>query len=195
MKDVSNGNFGLLIAFLLPGFVVLWGVSYFSATVRFWLSGTGATPTVGGFLYVTLASVAAGVTVSTVRWLVIDTLHHHTGIPRPRWDFAKLPQAVPAFESMVEAHYRFYQFHANSLIALFFVYVARRIHQGIFTAPVGLFDVGFALLSIILFVGSRDTFTKYQARVSQFLGTTQDSPCPHRSLQKFGNQSSLGDPN
>ena len=80
MKDVSPGNFGVLIAFVLPGFVVLWGVSYFSATVRLWLSGAGTTPTIGGFMFGTLASVAAGVTVSTVRWLVIDKIHHWTGI-------------------------------------------------------------------------------------------------------------------
>ena len=64
MKEVSPGNFGLLIAFLLPGFIVLWGLSYFSATVRLWLAGSGQSPTVGGFMFVTLASVAAGVTVS-----------------------------------------------------------------------------------------------------------------------------------
>jgi len=43
MKDVPPGNFGVLIAFVLPGFIVLWGVSYFSATVRLWLSGAGTT--------------------------------------------------------------------------------------------------------------------------------------------------------
>ncbi|OGJ64555.1 hypothetical protein A3C37_02130 [Candidatus Peribacteria bacterium RIFCSPHIGHO2_02_FULL_53_20] len=46
MKEVSSSNFGLLIAFLLPGFAVLWGASYFSETVALWLSGSGTTPTV-----------------------------------------------------------------------------------------------------------------------------------------------------
>ncbi|QDT27863.1 hypothetical protein Enr10x_31980 [Gimesia panareensis] len=126
MKDVSPGSFGMLIAFVLPGFIVLWGVSYFSATVRLWLSGAGTTPTIGGFMFGTLASVAAGVTVSTARWLVIDTIHHHTGIPRPNWDFSRFQDNVGAYNVLNDIHYKFYQFHANGLIALLFVYVARR---------------------------------------------------------------------
>lgn len=171
MKEVSSSNFGLLIAFLLPGFMVLWGASYFSETVKHWLSGSNASaPTVGGFMYVTLASVAAGVTASTVRWAVIDTIHHWTGLPRPRWDFFRLRDNVGAYNLLNDNHYRFYQFHGNALIALLFVYVARRVDEGVFTARVGWFDLGFAILSVILFVGSRDTLRKYYVRVSQLLG-------------------------
>jgi hypothetical protein len=171
MKDVSTGNFGLLIAFLLPGFVVLWGVSYFSPTVRLWLSGAGQTPNVGGFMFVTLASVAAGVTVSTVRWLVIDTIHHWTGLPQPAWDFSRFQDRVGAYNVLNDIHYKFYQSHANGLVALAFVYLARRTHQGFFTTPLDLFDLGFVALSVILFVGSRDMLRKYYTRVSQLLGT------------------------
>jgi hypothetical protein len=171
MKEVSSSNFGLLIAFLLPGFMVLWGVSYFSETVRFWLSGADTTPTVGGFMFVTLASVAAGVTVSTVRWAVLDTIHSWTGLPQPTWDFSRLQDNVGAYNVLNDIHYKFYQFHGNALIALILVYAARRIHEGIFTTPFGLFDLGFVILSVILFVGSRDTLRKYFARVSQLLGT------------------------
>src|SRR5258708_7235024 len=80
LKEPSVTNFGLLIAFLLPGFVALWGISYVSEPVRSWFGSTpDYAPSVGGFLYVTLASIVAGLTVSTVRWIVIDTVHHVTG--------------------------------------------------------------------------------------------------------------------
>ncbi|MFN0196057.1 MAG: hypothetical protein ACKVT0_04885 [Planctomycetaceae bacterium] len=170
MKEVSSSNFGLLIAYLVPGFMVLWGMSYFSETIRSWLSASGTmTPTVGGFMYVTLASVAAGVTVSTVRWAVIDTIHHWTGLPQPVWDFSRLQDNVEAYNVINEIHYKYYQFHGNALLALFFVYVARRLHLGFFTAPLGWFDTGFVLLSVILFVGSRDTLHKYHSRVNDLL--------------------------
>jgi hypothetical protein len=178
MKDVSPGNFGVLIGFVLPGFVVLWGVSYFSATIRLWLSGAGTTPTIGGFMFGSLASVAAGVTVSTVRWLVIDRVHHWTGIRQPPWNFSRLGQNVDAYNVLNDIHFKFYLFHANGLIALLFVYVARRTHQGLFTAPVGWVDLGFALLSVVLFVGSRDMLRKYYTRVSQLLGTVQSATVP-----------------
>lgn len=65
MNDVTAKNFGLAIAYLIPGFVALGGVAAVSDVVRVWLGGSaGSGPTVGGFLYVTLGSVATGMTVS-----------------------------------------------------------------------------------------------------------------------------------
>jgi hypothetical protein len=172
MKQVSSSNFGFLIAFVLPGFTALWGASYISPVLRSWLDAADATgPTVGGFLYVTLASVAAGLTVSTVRWAIIDTIHHWTGLPQPPWDFSRLQEHVAAYKVLQEIHYKFYQFNSNSLVSLVFVYVARRFHGGFFAAPFGSFDVGFLLLSAIFYVGSRDTLRKYYARVNDLLGS------------------------
>ena len=177
MKEISSGNFGLLIAFVLPGFVILWGASYFSETISIWLSTSNdSAPTVGGFMYVTLASVAAGMTASTVRWVIIDTLHSWTGLPQPQWDFSRLQENVAAYNVLNEIHYKHYQFHANSEVALIFVYVSRRIHLGFFTTGVGWFDVGFMVLSVILFVGSRDTLRKYYSRVSDLLGPDVAAP-------------------
>ena len=59
-------------------------------------------------------------------------------------------------------------------MALLFAYVSRRIHLGFFTAPLGWLDVGFLLLAIILFVGSRDTLRKYYSRVNQVLGVVAE---------------------
>ena len=122
MKEVSSSNFGLLIAFVLPGFTALWGATYISPVLRSWLGGADATgPTVGGFLYVTLASVAAGLTVSTVRWAIIDTIHHWTGLPQPAWDFSRLQEHVAAYKVLHEIHYKFYQFNSNTLVSLVIV--------------------------------------------------------------------------
>lgn len=119
MSELSEKNFGLLIAYVLPGFVTLWGISRFSPTVESWIvmDGAGA-PTVAGFMYVTLASIGAGLTISAIRWALIDSLHHATGIEPPRWDFAKLDERFEGFTGLVENHYRYYQFYSNMLIAV-----------------------------------------------------------------------------
>src|SRR5262249_36119232 len=65
--------------------------------------------TVGGFLYGTLGSVAAGMLVSAIRWAVLDTLHHRTGIPQPAWNFTRFSTHAAAFDSLVQDHYRYYQ--------------------------------------------------------------------------------------
>src|SRR5947209_5196133 len=90
-RETSINNFGLLIAYVLPGFTALWGISLVTDRLGPWLFHPPADPpTVGGFLYVTLASVVAGLTVSTVRWLIIDVVHHQTGLRPPPRDFARL---------------------------------------------------------------------------------------------------------
>ena len=193
MKEISSSNFGLLIAFILPGFMVLCGVSYYSETVRVWLNASNdSAPTVGGFMYVTLASVGAGMTASTIRWAIIDTIHGWTGLRQPQWDFGQLQENVAAYNVLNEIHYKYYQFHGNSQVALVFVYLARRMHYGFFSLPLGWSDAGFLLLSIILLVGSRDTLRKYYSRVNDILGVEledgrtlqaeQDQPIPKEFL-------------
>jgi len=172
MKDTSVTSFGLVIAFLIPGFGVLWGLSGFSPTVEQWL---GASPTeapaIGGFLYGTLASIAAGLIVSAIRWAAVDSLHHATGVKPPRWDFSQLQKNVQAFDVLVEVHYRYYQFYANTLVAFAVVYCANRwAEQGILARrPVGWLDAMGVGLAIILWIASRDTLRKYYSRTASIL--------------------------
>ena len=158
--DVSTRNFGYLIAYILPGVVTLAGVSRYSETVRSWFDAapTGA-PTVGGFLFLTLGSVAAGIVVSTIRWMFLDGLHHHTGIPEPHWDFSTLEANYVAFEGTVENHYRHYQFHGNMLVA---VLVTAFTQWPVWLAFFG--DGCHATVAVLVFIGlffvaSRDTLT------------------------------------
>ena len=108
--------------------------------------------------------LTAGLIVSTIRWLVIDTLHHWTGIREPRWDFARLQENVTAFDVLVEIHYRYYQFYGNMLVSVAFVYACRRLALGFWSSAVGRTEVAVVLLECLLLAGSRDTFRKYYAR-------------------------------
>lgn len=113
MSDVSRDNFGPLVAYLVPGATVLMGFSQFSPVLRTWFAATPAdAPTIGGFLYLTVASVAVGMTVNAVRWVTMDTVLRWTGIELPALDFSRLGQNVDAFGLLIEIHYHHYQFHA-----------------------------------------------------------------------------------
>jgi len=174
VKQVSTDNFGLLIAYLLPGFVALWGVGFFSDTARSWLAVSPMTaPTVGGFLYVTLGSTAAGLIVSAVRWFLLDRLFHRTGIPEPTWQFAHLQDRLASFETLVEYHYRYYQFYSNTLIALTFTYVSWLVR---FPRGPRLADLGIVLIGLVLFFGSRDTLSKYYTRTSMLIPGAARAP-------------------
>ena len=136
-----------------------------------WLGASAAdAPTVGGFLYGTLVSVGAGLSVSVVRWAILDRLHHATGIKEPRWNFARLQRNLHAFQLLVESHYRQYQFFGNTLVALVCAYAARMATLETWSGQIAAADVALLALAAILFAGSRDTLRKYYERGSELLG-------------------------
>jgi len=167
--DLSARNFGLLIAYWIPGFLALAGVAMLSPPVAAWLAADPG-PSIGGFLYSTLASLGAGMTVSALRWAIIDTLHQYTGLPRPEWDDSKLTERLPALEYLVETHYRYYQFYGNSLVAMTLTHAAWRISAFGAAAPWGLPEAGLVLVGLVFLAGSRDTLRKYYRRATLLLG-------------------------
>lgn len=169
VQNVSNANFGPLIAYLVPGATALFGFSQFSPVLRTWFASTPASaPTLGGFLYLTFASLAAGMTVSAIRWSLIDTLHALTGLRLPPLDFSRLGDNVDALALLIEIHYRHYQFYANMFVATAIAYVCVRVKLGRYW-PLGGLDLGVVVLEFIFFVTSRDTLAKYYTRSQQLL--------------------------
>lgn len=169
MNALTDSSFRLTASYLLPGFILLESIGFVSPTVRTWLatSSEGA-PTAGGFVYATLGSLALGLILSTVRWLLIDSLHHATGIRPPVRDYSKLQDQVAAFNVLVTDHYSYYKFHANMLIALALGFPIWRLYTD--GPPFPSFrDALFVVLEIILFVGSRDTLWNYYSRLRQVL--------------------------
>lgn len=168
MQNISNDTFGPAIAYLVPGATVLLGMSPFSATLDEWLAvAPNSSPTVGGFLYATLASLAAGMTTSAVRWLLVDTAHGLTGLAAPALDFAGLRENVEAYALLIEVHYRHYQFYANMFVATAVAYIGYRVKLG--GPEIGLVDLGALILEALYFATSRDTLRKYYTRSRQLL--------------------------
>lgn len=175
MQSVSNDTFGPLVAYLVLGATVLWGLSPFSPPLlALFVASSATAPTIGGFLYLTVAAIAAGMIVSAIRWAVIDTLHARTGLPPPSLNFARLGENVEAFQLLIEIHYRHYQCYANLEIATLVAYIGHRVANGSFQ-PLGLLDTGFVALEFVLFIAGRDTLSKYYARSHQLLRANQQA--------------------
>jgi hypothetical protein len=163
----TTSHFGLTIAYVVPGFITLVALSHFSPSVRAWLlPQSGSSPTVGGFLYSTLASFTSGLTLSTVRWFVLDRVHHRTGLPRPKWDFSRLQDNIDAFELAIEYHYRYYQFYGNTLVALLFVIAFPQALAGFIPGNVWIHRLLLSALAGLFFLASRDALWKYYGRSS-----------------------------
>lgn len=170
MDIISRSDFGTLIAYLLPGFVIIAGGSVCSPTLAEWLGQTSACSTsLSGFLYVVLASLLAGLTASTIRWFVFDTLHHRTGL-RPRdWNLSRLRDNADAFGLFIEIHYRYYQFYGNMIVAILVAYISSWTCEP--SRSLGLVDLGLTLLVALFFAGSRDALRKYYGRIERLLSS------------------------
>ncbi len=170
MTDVNESNFGFLIAYVLPGFFAVLQLAQYSPTLQAWITtAPELAPTVGGFLFATLASVAFGLILSTLRWAILDTVHRHSGLPAPKLDFRKLQKNRDAFERMVQYHYRYYQFYGNSLVLLMLSCVAPQPLWGWLAREPALASTLAAGLAVLLFVASRDALGKYDSRSASLL--------------------------
>ena len=181
MQNITNANFGPLIAYLVPGATALWGISEFHPALRSWFAfASPEAPTIGGFLYLTVASIACGMVVNAIRWAVVDSFHRKTGLPLPPLDFSQLGHNVEAFNLLIEIHYRHYQFYSGMCVATLIAYLSHRSRHGGFW-PLGWLDVGFLAIEIIFLLTSRNTLRNYYSRGTQLLGSVSVMPANYPS--------------
>lgn len=173
MTDLREDSFGLLIAYVVPGFLSIVQLAAFAEPLQIWLaSDLDTAPSVAGFLYVTIASVGAGLTASAIRWLVLDTIHHRTGVAPPTWSFRRLHSRADAFQGVVQNHYRYYQFYGNTLIVIVMGALVGRgpgVLAGLY--PFSGLPVDLALIALFA-IASRDTLRKYYARAGELLSAS-----------------------
>lgn len=168
--EISARQFGLLIAYLLPGFVGLAGVAPLAPAVAAWLQpDTLATVGVGLSVYTLIGATTAGLIISCFRWLLIDSMLHFTGLRRPTWKDQRLDDRLEAFDYLVENHYRYYQFYANTLVAILWSYSVHRAMQSSPLLGPGT-DLGATILCAVLLAGARDALAKYYQRTSRLIG-------------------------
>ena len=164
----SKQQFGLVVAYLLPGFIALGGLALLVPAVAQWLETTEGGSGVAPSVYTLLGATALGMIVSCFRWLLIDHVLALTGLTPPLWALDVLEQRLSAFDYFVEYHYRYYQFYANTLIAVLWTYL---LNRWLATSPFlgTLTDISIVVLCAVLFAGSRDALRKYYDRTSSLL--------------------------
>lgn len=170
MQNLTNRNFGLVVAYLIPGFVCLWGIGFIDPRVAAWLAGSrDVGPTIAGVLYVTIASLGLGMTASAVRWAIIDQLHHATGLTRPAWSDRDLHNRIEAYTWLIENYYRYYQFYGNTLVSLLIAYGLWRSSLPVPPPGPGWIELGLILISAVLLGGSRSALSRYYHRAGDLL--------------------------
>jgi hypothetical protein len=114
-------DFSTVIAFLLPGFVTFYSMTYLSPRASEIIAASiSKDASAGALLLLVLFSLVAGVVVSAFRGLVLDSLQFKTGVDKPTLDYSKLTSehTLNAFKEAIANTYRFSQFYGNMLVAM-----------------------------------------------------------------------------
>ncbi len=174
MPETSSRQFGLIVAYLIPGFVGLAGVSPFLPIVGRWLQPVNQGELgLGPPIYALLGATAVGLIVSCFRWLFLDQLHHWTGVRRPEWDGSRLPKSLEGIDYLVQIHFRYYEFCGNTLVVGLWAYWLNRSMGTLSFLGAGT-DLGMAIFALVLFAASRDALAKYYKGTSEMVGSVAE---------------------
>jgi hypothetical protein len=171
MKDVTSTSFGLVIAYLLPGLMALYALSYFSAPVHsLFTTFLQAQSNVGLFLLVTLAALAVGLQVSIVRALVFQHWICKKWRLSPE-DFAALAVEgkLTAFRAAADEHLRYHQFWGGMVVVMPIMFGHWIVDQPAWSADQIILGVVFLALEAVTVWAARESYVQYVERSKAIL--------------------------
>lgn len=169
MGDDLSKAFGLTIAFLLPGLVGLYALSFFEPRILDWFGlAAQQEASVGGFLFVIVSSIGIGVFISGMRWLFIDWIFGAPPAIESR-SRTRDQQTEQIYQDIRIQHYQFYQFYANTLCALVLVYIAWFIATNPPWSNAGTRGGVLIGIGVVLFLSARNAVHTYDRKVLNLL--------------------------
>lgn len=124
VKDVTATSFGLIIGYLLPGLMGLYGLSFVYTPLRTAFSTFQTVGSnVGLFLVVVLAALTMGLFANSARWVIFDVL---CGRPTDQIGtlYARLGTdgKVGAYRIVIDERYRYHQWAGGTFFMLPILY-------------------------------------------------------------------------
>jgi hypothetical protein len=200
MKDITSTSFGFLIAYLLPGLVVLYAFSLWLDPIQSQLKVfLTADANVGLFLLVILTAIALGLQLTAVRWVVFELLLFKALLKIvirkfKRWskkhrlseqfrlsedDFSSLgvPGKLEAFRAATDEHYRYHQFWGGMTIVLPVLYFALRSSPSYSSWTKSCWSVAvFVIIEIITFSAAIKAYSRYASRGNKIMEGDETMP-------------------
>ncbi len=182
-------DFGQLIAYLVPGALMLYGLSpVFPELASLLQSGDTKNAVITGFVVAAL-SIVAGMGISIIRFATVDRTFsldlkgsnferypHHRGIPHVDIDYSRLLKdgALNVFLEAKASEKRPYQFYGNVLVVVLAVSLIRLIGQGVGrNTDVGTAAIWVGLIvaaTVILYPAARRSYFRYIVALRQLNG-------------------------
>ena len=113
-------NFGLVIAYLIPGFAATYALAPHVKAIDALLGGSERVPSANAVVPLILMAVAVGIIINAISDVVIRPVIHRTGVEEPKKvDTEKLTsEGRRRYDRMIENHFRYHQFFSNMLVSV-----------------------------------------------------------------------------
>ena len=131
--NFSSESFGFLIAYLIPGFVLVWGMGQALPELNEYmrLAIDEKESVLNGILGATIAAIVAGLLVDGIRCLTVDGLIKKLrDDEKINYDRLSDPDCYQAHRGAINHHYRYYQYYGNILVASTLGLVVYLINMG-----------------------------------------------------------------
>ena len=117
--DKLGLNFGLVIAYLIPGFSATYALAPHVKAIDALLGGSERVPSANAVVPLILMAVAVGIIINAISEVAIRPLIHRSGVKQPKVDTEKLTsEGRRRYDRMIENHFRYHQFFSNMLVSV-----------------------------------------------------------------------------
>ena len=118
--DKLGLNFGLVIAYMIPGFSATYALASHVGTIDALLGGPGRVPSTASVVPLLLIAVAIGIVINAISWVVIRPVIHRCGVREESGLVNKKLSNEDRlrYDQIVEATFRYHQFYSNMLVAV-----------------------------------------------------------------------------
>jgi len=164
-------DFGLFIAYLVPGFVAFYALTYFSLEVSdVFTSSLAPHSGITAELGIGLFSIGAGIIVSALRDMALDKIQICTSSINTEIDYSKLADKdkMEAFKGVIENLYRYTQFYGNMFVSLL-VLIGARLFSAPQSAILTAVNILLLVALIVLFIAHRRSLGQTYLRIGQIL--------------------------
>lgn len=116
--DKLSYSFVIIIAYIAPGFLVLYAAMPFSQTLQALLTANGGAPHAEAFLPLVLLSMIAGMVTNAAASLTFRQLYNIISpIKDPTKDIVVRPAHMPRYEKIIEYNFRYFECYNNLSMA------------------------------------------------------------------------------
>lgn len=170
--------FATTIAFALPGLAVLVGAATVTPVIAAWFGAASASPSVVGFLFVLLAALSLGMTVTSLRWWIFERArlgsYRLIAIDQTPIDERQRRACASAYDDIRFSHYYHYLACANMAVAIPIAVLVWGLGSNPSWPRFASVGLMAGAVTVVLGASARDALARYRTKRLRLVGPAPD---------------------